>query len=270
MPIAADLSMPDQTSNIKGLAVYAHGINGFKDWGGMNKIAAEFSKKDWAFLKFNFAYNGTTPARPEEFFDLDIYAEDSYLKRQFDLEQVFTFVEAILEPRIELSFSKIVLIGHSRGGADAILFAPKNERLRGLITWASVAHAQTPWSKLNADEMEAWKKEGVYYRRNGRTKQEMPIAYSLYQEWQENKSILDVEASSRRIDIPWLIVHGDEDEAVFVKDAYTLKECNPEAKVAIIEGANHTFGRSHPYQEGELPTHSQEMLQATFNFLEEL
>jgi len=268
--MAADLSLPIDKSAIKGLAIYAHGINGFKDWGGMNIIAEEFTRKGWALLKFNFAYNGTTPARPEEFFDLDVYAEDSYLKRQFDLERIFTFVENTLEKSLEESFKKIVLIGHSRGGADVILNAVNNHRINGLITWAAVAHAQTPWSKLDADEMEQWKEKGVFYRPNGRTKQEMPISFSLYEEWQQNKSKLDVEASARRIEIPWLIAHGDDDEAVFVKDAYTLKECNPEAKVAIIEGAGHTFGRSHPFAQETLPEHSQRLLEATFNFLEEL
>jgi len=269
--MAADLSLPVEDNNaIKGLAIYAHGINGFKDWGGMNSIAEEFTNKGWAFLKFNFAHNGTTAKHPEEFVDLDIYAEDSYLKRQFDLECIFTYVEDFLEKSLDISFKKLVLIGHSRGGADVILNAVNNHRVNGLITWAAVAHAQTPWSKLDADEMEQWKAKGVFYRPNGRTKQEMPISFSLYEEWQQNKSKLDVEASARSIEIPWLIAHGDEDEAVFVKDAYTLKECKPAAKVAIIEGASHTFGRSHPYALEALPQHTQALLKATFKFLEEL
>tara|TARA_R110001592_G_scaffold162584_2_gene395934 strand:+ start:60217 stop:61068 length:852 start_codon:yes stop_codon:yes gene_type:complete len=267
LPMAANLSLPADLSKMKGLVIYAHGINGFKDWGGMNKIALEFSQRDWAFLKFNFSHNGTTPAHLEEFHDLDVYAQDTYLKRQFDLAQIFTFVDEILEPDLGTGFKKVVLIGHSRGGADVILNAPQNTRLNGLITWASVAHAKTPWSNLDPDEIDQWREKGVFYRPNSRTKQEMPIGFELFEEWQNNKATLDVETSARKIEIPWLIAHGDEDEAVFVKDAYTLKECNPEAKVAIIEGANHTFGRVHPLKGDALPEHSQQLLDACFKFL---
>ncbi len=267
LPMAADLTIPVDLSNIKGLVIYAHGINGFKDWGGMNKIAQEFSKQDWAFLKFNFSHNGTTPTHLEEFYNLAAYAQDTYLKRQFDLAQIFTFVDDILERDLGPAFKKIVLIGHSRGGADVILNAPENARLNGLITWASVAHAKTPWSNLDPDEIDQWREKGVFYRPNSRTKQDLPIGFELFEEWQNNKATLDIETSARKIEIPWLIAHGDEDEAVFVKDAYTLKECNPQAKVAIIEGANHTFGRVHPFKGDALPAHSQQLLAACFNFL---
>ncbi len=267
LPMAADLSLPIELSMIKGLVIYAHGINGFKDWGGQNTIAEKFTQQGWAFLKFNFSHNGTSPANLEEFVDLDIYAQDTYLKRQYDLRQIFTFVEEILERDLSEAFKKVVLMGHSRGGADVILNAPNNVRLNGLITWASVAHAKTPWSNLDNEEINHWRENRVFYRPNGRTKQDMPIGFELFEEWQNNKSKLDVEACARSIEIPWLIAHGDEDEAVFVKDAYTLKECNPEANVAIIEGANHTFGRVHPFTGDALPKYSQQLLDACFKFL---
>jgi pimeloyl-ACP methyl ester carboxylesterase len=270
VPMAADLSLPDDLSNLKGIIIYAHGINGFKDWGGMNIIAEEFSTNNWAVLKFNFSHNGTTPALPEEFIDLDIYAKDSYLKRQFDLKRIFAFVKNILEGELELRFKKTILIGHSRGGPDVILHSVNNKKVDGLITWAAVAHAQTPWSKLNPDELKSWQENGVYYRSNGRTKQEMPISFELFEEWQDHHQELNVEAAARQISIPWLIIHGDEDEAVFVKDAYTLKESNIEAKVAIIEGGNHTFGRVHPWRQAALPQHSQELMTASLKFLKDL
>jgi predicted esterase len=270
LAMAADLSLPEDLSNLQGIIIYAHGINGFKDWGGMNIMAQEFTLENWAFLKFNFSHNGTTPAQPEDFIDLEIYAKDSYLKRQFDLKEIFTFVEKTIEKELKLSFQKTILIGHSRGGPDVILNSVNNKKVTGLITWAAVAHTQTPWYHLNADELKSWQNDGVYYRSNGRTKQEMPISFELFEEWQDHSQELNVEAAARQISIPWLIIHGDEDEAVFVKDAYTLKENNLTAKVAIIEGANHTFGRIHPWTQDQLPKHSRDLLSASLKFLKTL
>ena len=116
-----------------------------------------------------------------------------------------------------------------------------------------MAHARTPWNGLNQEEIDSWRRDGVYYRLNGRTQQQMPINYSLYEEYKAHKSFLDLETTARQITIPWLIVHGENDEAVFVKDAYILKECQAEASVYIIENTGHTFGRKTPSPRGQTP-----------------
>lgn len=265
IPMAADLFFPKEYEELP-VVVYAHGINGFKDWGGMDMVAANFAAKGIAFLKFNFSHNGTTPARLMEFHDLDTYAKDSYLKRQFDIRQVFDFLHSEHHGKI-LSKSELYLIGHSRGGADAILFASQNEDVKKLITWAAPAHAQTPWKSMDEAEMALWRERGYFTRKNGRTGQDLPINYELFEEWKANKKELDIEASARSVKQDWLIVHGEEDEAVFVKDAYTLKEAASEAEVFIVPKANHTFGRKHPLETSHLPAEMQAVVERSINFL---
>ena len=131
--MSIDIHYPCEYTKPLPVLVYAHGINGFKDWGGMDLIAERFAQSGYAFLKFNFSHNGTTPARPTEFFDLEAYQQDSYLKRQFDLEQIIHFI-ASPHPDIELDAQRIALIGHSRGGADSILFSAKDSNIKALIT----------------------------------------------------------------------------------------------------------------------------------------
>lgn len=266
--MTVDVHLPENCEAPLPLVVYAHGINGFKDWGGMDLIAQKFAEAGWAFLKFNFSHNGTTPAHPTEFFDLDAYGEDSYLKRQFDLQQIFNFVEDF-HPEFKADPKQVCLIGHSRGGADAILYAAKDSRVKHLITWASVPHCRTPWDGLDAEAISDWQKKGFFSRRNSRTNQDLPIAYSLYQEYQAHKSALDLEAAARTIKQDWLIVHGENDEAVFVKAAYDLKEWNPEAKVLIIPGTGHTFDRQHPWTEAVLPEASLKIVNRSIEFLQE-
>lgn len=265
IPMAVDIIHPLSEEALPTV-IYAHGINGFKDWGGMDLIAEEFARAGYAFLKFNFSHNGTTPARPLEFYDLEAYKKDTYLKRQFDLKQILRFIEAG-HPEVPLDTDKIHLIGHSRGGADAILFASQDQRIQKLITWAAVAHAQTPWSKLSNEELAEWKERGFFERENGRTKQKLPIGYSLYEEYKANKAFLDIMERAREIDQPWLIVHGDADEAVFVKEAYDLKQAQPNAQVHIIAETGHTFDRSHPWEKDKLPPASKELVAKSLDFL---
>ncbi len=265
IPMAVDLVHLENKPN-QPVIIYAHGINGFKDWGGMDLIANYFAEAGFAFLKFNFSHNGTTPAYPTEFHDLESYSKDTYLKRQFDLKQILRFV-CEEHPEVDLDLERIYLIGHSRGGADAILFASQEPRIKKLISWASVAHARTPWSNLSDDAIAEWREKGFFERENGRTHQKLPIAFELYEEYKEHKAFLDLEARAREVAIPWLIVHGDDDEAVFVKDAYTLKAAQPEAQVKIIPTTGHTFDRIHPWEKERLPAASELLCKYSLEFL---
>lgn len=266
LPMLVDLHLPSARNSPLPLVIYTHGINGFKDWGGMNLIADKFAEAGFAFLKFNYSHNGTQVDSPEEFTNLEAYKEDSYLKRQFDLKTILNFVLGLKE---DFSFDEnhISLIGHSRGGPDVLLFAAKDSRIKRLITWAAVAHAQTPWQGLNEDEISAWAKKGYYTRPNGRTGQDMPIGFSLYEEYKAHKAELDVQSAATALSIPWLIIHGSEDEAVFVKAAYDYKDWQGHASVYIIENTGHTFDRSHPWSASELPEASIKKVNRSIEFL---
>lgn len=263
--MAADLTYPQH--KIMPVVIYAHGINGFKDWGGMDLVAELFAKQGLAFLKFNFSKNGTTPENQIEFVDLEAYGNDNYLTRHNDLKQVIDFI--MNREDLEFEINGIYLLGHSRGGTDAILYTPTDTRINKLVTWAAPGEARTPWGKWTDDEMEYWHKTGVKYLANSRTGQELPIYYQLYNEHKNSRQLLNVERSARMIEIPWLIAHGEEDESVFIKSAYDLKDWQPHAQTLIVKGAGHTFGRKHPWVEKSLPKASKELVKTTIDFLKE-
>lgn len=260
--LLADLHRPQKADS--PLIIYAHGINGYKDWGGMDRIAQRFAQAGLAFLKFNYRHNGTTLEHPTEFYDLEAYAADRYLKRQSDLRLVCDYAQK------ELGFRQIFLLGHSRGGVDVLLYAAQQPiKLQGLLTWAAPSHAQTPWQLFSESEMQAWRESGRHYRRNGRTGQELPIDYGLYEEYQQHRDFLDPEKAARNLKLPWLIVHGEDDEAVFVKDAYDYKSWQPEAEVLVIPETGHTFDRSEPWLAAELPPATLAALERSIEFIKE-
>ncbi len=263
-PMAADVHFPKSSGSIP-LVIYAHGINGFKDWGGMDLVARKFVKAGFAFLKFNFSHNGTSPENPTEFVELDSYKRDNYRIRQQDLKSVFDFV--FEKENLTFYVSEVSLIGHSRGGADAILFAAKEKRLAKLITWSAPSNAKTPWRNWKTERLERWKTEGTMFVPNKRTGQNMPIGYQLFEEFQNHKKELDVEAAAREISIPWQICNGDSDDAVFIKNAYDLKEWQPAAKTLIIENAGHTYERSHPWEKDFLPEETEKLILRNLQFL---
>lgn len=263
-PMLADLHYPAGEKKLR-VVIYAHGINGFKDWGGMDLIAREFAKHGLAFLKFNFSHNGTTPKQPVDFVDLEAYGNDNYSIRQQELNLVTHYA---LKPGIfSFQVEGLSLIGHSRGGTDAIINAASNNRVDQLITWAAVDDATTPWRNWEAEKLEQWREEGVVYIENKRTQQQLPIYYQLMEDYKRNRAQLNVEEAARSLEIPWLICHGDADEAVFVKAAYDLKDYNPAANIKIISKTGHTFDRNHPWSQDQLPEASQELIEHNLDFI---
>lgn len=264
-PMATDLFLP-QARAPQAVVLYLHGINGFKDWGGVPLMMAHLAAEGLAVLNFNFSHNGTLPSRPTEFAALEAYREDNYRKRQYDLEQIEAFVRHQGKD-LGIAELPLYLIGHSRGGADALLYAAHHHSVAKWVTWSAPSHTQTPWLKWDAETLQKWQQEGVIYRPNGRTGQDMPIGYQLYEEHRQHRDALDLEKAVRGLKSPGLIVHGEADEAVFVEAAYTLKSWCPSAAVEVIPGTGHTYDRKHPWESEELPAASRQALHSTLQFL---
>jgi len=95
----------------------------------------------------------------------------------------------------------------------------------------------------------------------------MPLYFQLYENMMENKDWLDVKTALAQLDKPLLILHGDADPAISVFAAEQLHSWKEDAEIYIIEGANHVFGGSHPFQEKQLPKHSQILVKKCIDFL---
>jgi uncharacterized protein len=264
-PIATDIFYTTGNKP-KPVVIYAHGFNGFKDWANFDIIAKQFAEAGFVFIKFNFSHNGTTPASPEEFTDLEAYGQNNYTKELHDLQAVIDWAAGDQNPHSgNIDRNKLYLLGHSRGGGIVILEAAEDERVKAITTWASVSESKTPWSTWSNEKMNEWKQTGVQYYLNGRTKQQMPLYYQLHEDYINNTERLNVLKAMSRLSIPVLICHGTKDEAVPVSKAHQLKEANPAAELFLVE-SDHVFGRKHPWTESNLPGPMQQVVDKTIAF----
>ena len=265
-PIALDIFYKSNGGKMPAV-VYAHGFNGFKDWGSFDIIARRFAENGFVFLKFNFSHNGTSPASPEEFTDLEAFGDNNYTKQLLDLNKVIDWMfDSRNEHQNVIDRNNIFLIGHSMGGGIAILHAAKDKRIKKLITWAGISECKTPWGTWPAEKIKEWKETGVQYYKNGRTGQQMPLGYKLYEDYQENTEKLNIENAIKSLDIPVLICHGTEDTAVSIEKAHDLIKWLPAAKLFTVE-SDHVFGRTHPWHGNELPAAMEAVVQESLNFL---
>lgn len=243
-PIVTDIFFKENHQP-KKVVIFCHGYKGFKDWGAWNLIAETFAKAGFFFVKFNFSHNGGTVAQPIDFPDLEAFGNNNYTKELDDLESVINWISSEKKIKNEANSNDIAIIGHSRGGGIVLLKANEDNRVKKVITLAAVCDFGKRSSTIG--DLENWKKEGVKYVVNGRTKQNMPHFYQFYEDFKANEDRLNIQKAVENLKIPQLIIHGDNDDAVFIDEAKNLKKWNPNAQLEIIKNANHVFNVSHPW-----------------------
>jgi len=226
------------------LVVICHGFKGFKDWGMFPHLAARLARAGLNVVSFNFSGSGVGPDG-ESFTEESRFARDTYLKQLADLGTVVRAARAgTLAPGSGVP-PRLGLMGHSRGGGVATLFAAEDGAVSALVTWAGIASVR----RWNGETIEAWRLDGALDVVNTRTGQVLKLSTEILDELDRHEhGRLDIPAAAGRIQAPWLIIHGDQDEAVPVDQAHTLARASAGAELRVILGAGHTFGARHPWQ----------------------
>ncbi len=252
-----DLHIPE---NFNGkLVVFVHGYKGFKDWGAWNLVDFEFTYKGFGFAKFNLSHNGGNHIYAKDFPDLEAFSKNTYTKELNDIRLFLDHLDSL-----ELPEHSIHLIGHSRGGGVALIAASENDRVSSICTWAAICDIR---KRMPTDEhLENWRQNGVRYELNSRTNQDMPVAFSLYEDFIQNQARLNIQAACGKLSIPRLLIHGSADEAVDVSEGRQLSDW---LNVPLFEipGANHTFGAVHPFLEYKLPPDLKTVVKLTMDFI---
>jgi len=256
----------NKTEEPKPLIIFCHGYKGFKDWGSWDLVAKTFKKANLFFVKFNFSHNGGTINNPIDFPDLEAFAENNYTKELTDLDSVLNyFLSNTSAYKREIDATNVTVIGHSRGGGISIIKASEDARISKLITWASVCNFAERTTTIG--NLKAWRKEGVKYVLNTRTKQQMPHNYQFYQNFKVNENRLNIETAERSLKIPHLIIHATEDASVKYKEAKLLHQWNNKTVLFPIENSNHVFGAKHPWHNSKMPLALKKVVEKSISFI---
>jgi pimeloyl-ACP methyl ester carboxylesterase len=254
--ISGDITYSERTS--KKVAVFVHGFKGFKDWGAHNLVANFFAYHAINYVKFNFSLSGVNHDNPIDITEMELFAANMPSIELLDLELIIDFVD---EKFID---ADITLIGHSRGGGISILTAANDKRIHKLITWAAIDNFSSLWKK---EQEEEWRKNGQIEVYNARTKEFMPLNLSLLEDVEKNPRKLNILNSAEELNIPWLIIHGNEDINVSIEVGRNFKGINSNAEFLEIKDANHVFNASHPYNQSQLPKALLTVCEASVKFI---
>jgi len=232
------------------LIIFIHGYMGYKDWGAWNILAKCWAKHGYSSAKLNLTHNGTTLESPTEFVDLEAFSSATYTG---DLSDISSFLNTL---ETKHNFHSFILVGHSRGGALALL-SGQDKHVKQIHCLAPICSFEDRLPK--GENLEIWKKNGVFYRKNSRTNQDMPHSYQQYIDFQNNKEQLNILSICSQLTKKVYVYHGDKDETVSLKNGEQIANVCPNGTLHIIKDANHTFGSKEPWNETHLPEKMQQL-----------
>ena len=263
-PIITDLFF-QENNQPKPIVIFCHGYKGYKDWGAWNLIAEKFARNDLFFVKFNFSHNGGTLEQPIDFPDLEAFGHNNFIKELDDIKSVINWLLDNDNYKNEIDPKSITLIGHSRGGGIVTIKANEDDRVTKVISWAGISDFGSRFPDKNG--LKHWKKEGVAYITNARTKQQMPHYYQFYTTFKKNEKRLHIKSAVHNLKIPYLIIHGTNDETVKTIEAENLHRWNTNNKLVFVKNGNHTFGSVQPYESDQLPENLKEVAETSIDFI---
>jgi uncharacterized protein len=239
--ILIDVRAGGRTSSRPAVLVL-HGFKGFKDWGMFPHLAERLALAGFTAVSPNLSGSGVDDAG--EFSLPDRFGRNTFSAELQDVDRV---IDALMDGDLGVPPpSALGLVGHSRGGGIAVLQTAQDPRIRALVTWSAISRVER-WPQ---DQRASWRAAGHTQIQNTRTGQILPLYTDVLDDIEQNAESLNIEDAAGRITVPWLIIHGTEDESVGFSEAEALKAASPRKKTRLlaVERGGHTFGATHPWR----------------------
>lgn len=231
------LSDPSDDGNCP-LVVLCHGFTTSKDGRTYVRLEETLNRGKVATFRFDFFGHGESEGKFEE---ITIS------------EAVDDVLSAILHVR-ESGYKKIGLMGSSFGGFASMVAAGRSENLYVLALKSPVSdYLELLTTPHRGIDVAAWRQNG-FTAFEGAEGEKRRLNFSFY----EDAGKYDGYFYARKIRVPVLIVHGDQDETVPLEQSKKAAAIIPDCRLEIIKGAGHTYSN---------PAHFERMLDLIANFL---
>lgn len=192
------------------IAVLGHGVTGNKDRPFVVALAEGLAAAGIHALRFSFAGNGASEGR---------FADATISKEVADLGAVLGVLDGY----------SVCYVGHSMGGAVGVL--SRDERIGRLVSLAGMVHTHTFAEREFGAEVPG---EGCMW-----DDPDCPLSQAYIDDMAQLGTVVERGAE---IAVPWLLIHGSEDDVVPMADAHDiLARAGGNAELVVIDGADHVF-----------------------------
>ena len=207
-----DYTFHEGEKGSKSIVVLGHGVTGNKDRPFVVALGEGLAAAGIPALRFSFSGNGTSEGN---------FTDSTISKEVDDLGAVLDHLKGYA----------VCYVGHSMGGAVGVLRASKDKRIQLLISLAGMVHtkafAQREFGDVTPDEGFMWDEP------------DCPLSQAYMDDLTQINTVVDL---APQIDVPWLLIHGDEDDVVPIEDSRDiLAKANDQTQLIRLQSANHVF-----------------------------
>ncbi len=211
-----DYSYHEGNSESSHLVIIGHGVTGNKDRPFLVTLAEGLAAAGISNVRISFSGNGDSEGR---------FTDSNISKEVADLGCVID----------HFSNKTITYIGHSMGGAVGAIRASDDSRIHFLVSLAGMVHtkqfAETEFGMVTPNQGNMWEDE------------DCPLS-STYMN--DLAAIESTVPCGPKIKIPWLLIHGSEDDVVPLQDSKDIAAvAGGVTELVELPGANHVFANEH-------------------------
>ncbi len=220
--------------------ILMHGFKGYKDYGFIPVLAHDLCDAGMVVHRFNFSTSGMTNAI-ETFARPDLFALDTWNRQ---IEDAIRMVQAVHSGEIAGKGLPIYLVGHSRGGATALLTAGlygDSLHLAGIVT----INAVDDCCRMSQEEQDAMLARGYAMTQSTRTHQDLRIERSWLREQLDKPEQHDVILQASKITCPVCVIHSNDDQAVDPSAGQAIAKACKTKLICLAEG-NHVLNMPNP------------------------
>jgi uncharacterized protein len=198
------------------IVLIGHGVTGNKDRPFVVALGEGLAAAGVTTLRFSFSGNGASGGK---------FTQSTISKEVEDLGEVMTTVQE----------KEICYVGHSMGGAVGVLRAAKDARIKALVSLAGMVHtkafAEREFGMVKPGEGFMWDDPNC------------PLSQEYVDDMAKIGSVINEAA---KIKVPWLLIHGSEDDVVPIEESREIfARANEPKQLVELKGANHVFAGEH-------------------------
>jgi pimeloyl-ACP methyl ester carboxylesterase len=221
------LSDPSSDKN-RPLIVLCHGFTTSKESRTCVRLEEILNQKAFSTFRFDFFGHGESEGE---------FAEITLSEAVDDVRSAIRFVK-------DSGYERIGLVGSSFGGFASILAAGQSEDLYVLALKSPVSDYLGLLIARDQDiDIDAWRKEGFIFIEASDGK-DLKLDYSFYADAEKVNAL----AFAKKINVPTLIVHGDQDETVPLEQSQKAAALIPDCRLEIIGGADHVYSKPEDFE----------------------